>query len=65
MRPALTRAMAVYATDPKAREVMSGLVMKGQDIFRARRHRGARRLQGHLRAEANHRGRQARRPSSG
>ena len=35
VRPALTRALAVYAVDPKAREVMSGLVMKGQDIFRA------------------------------
>ncbi len=34
VRPALTRALAVYA-DPKAREVLSGLVMKGQDIFRA------------------------------
>ena len=35
VRPALTRALAVYTTDPKARDVMSGLVMKGQDIFRA------------------------------
>ena len=35
VRPALTRAVAVYTADPKARDVMSGLVMKGQDIFRA------------------------------
>jgi HEAT repeat protein len=35
VRPALTRALAVYTADLKAREVMSGLVMKGQDIFRA------------------------------
>ena len=35
VRPALTRALAVYTADPKAREVMSGLVMRGQDIFRA------------------------------
>jgi HEAT repeat protein len=35
VRPALTRALAVYNADPKVRDVMSGLVMKGQDIFRA------------------------------
>jgi HEAT repeat protein len=35
VRPALTRALAVYTADPKVREVMGGLVMKGQDIFRA------------------------------
>ena len=35
VRPALTRALAAYGTDPKVREVMAGLVMKGQDLFRA------------------------------
>ena len=35
VRPALTRALAVYNAEPKVRDVMSGLVMKGQDIFRA------------------------------
>ena len=38
VRPALTRALAAYGSDPKAREardVMAGLVMKGQDLFRA------------------------------
>ena len=35
VRPALTRALVPYATDPKLRDVMSGLVMKGQDVFRA------------------------------
>jgi HEAT repeat protein len=35
VRPALTRALAVYGADPKVRTAMSGLVMKGQDLFRA------------------------------
>jgi HEAT repeat protein len=35
VRPALTRALAVYPADAKARDVLTGLVMKGQDIFRA------------------------------
>lgn len=35
VRPALTRALAAYGSDAKAREVMTGLVMKGQDLFRA------------------------------
>ena len=35
VRPALTRALAASGTAPKVREVMSGLVMKGQDLFRA------------------------------
>jgi HEAT repeat protein len=35
VRPALTRALAAYGTDPKVRNVMSGLVMRGQDIFRS------------------------------
>jgi HEAT repeat protein len=35
VRPALTRALAAYGTDPKVRETMTGLVMKGQDLFRA------------------------------
>ena len=35
VRPALTRAIAAYGTDPKARETMSALVMKGQDFFRS------------------------------
>ena len=35
MRPALTRALAAYGTDPKVRETMAGLVMKGQAFFRS------------------------------
>jgi HEAT repeat protein len=35
VRPALTRALAAYGADLKARDVMTGLVMKGQDLFRA------------------------------
>ena len=34
VRPALTRAIAAYGSDPKVREVMAGLVMRGQDFFR-------------------------------
>ena len=34
VRPALTRAIAAYGSDPKVREVMTGLVMRGQDFFR-------------------------------
>ncbi len=35
VRPALTRALAAYGADPKVRAAMNGLVMKGQDLFRA------------------------------
>jgi HEAT repeat protein len=35
VRPALTRALAVAGADPKVRETMAGLVMSGQDLFRA------------------------------
>jgi HEAT repeat protein len=35
VRPALTRALAAYGSDPKVREMMTGLVMKGRDLFRA------------------------------
>jgi HEAT repeat protein len=35
VRPALMRALAAYAADPKVRETMAGLVMKGHDLFRA------------------------------
>lgn len=35
VRPALTRALAAYGADPKVRETMTGLVMRGQDLFRA------------------------------
>ena len=35
VRPALTRALAAYGTDPKVQESMSGLVMKGQAFFRS------------------------------
>jgi len=35
VRPALTRALAAHGTDPKVREMMTGLVMRGQDLFRA------------------------------
>lgn len=35
VRPALTRALAAAPADPKVRETMAGLVMSGQDLFRA------------------------------
>jgi len=35
VRPALTRALAAYATDNRVREALNGLVMKGQDFFRS------------------------------
>jgi HEAT repeat protein len=35
VRPALTRALAAYATDPAVQTAMSGLVMRGQDLFRS------------------------------
>jgi len=35
VRPSLTRALAALGTDAKVREVMTGLVMSGQDLFRA------------------------------
>lgn len=35
VRPALTRALAAYGTDPNVRDVLNGLVMKGEDFFRS------------------------------
>jgi HEAT repeat protein len=35
VRPALTRALAAHGGDARARDVMNGLVMKGQDFFRS------------------------------
>jgi HEAT repeat protein len=35
VRPALTRALAAYRDDPKAKDAMIGLVMKGQAFFRS------------------------------
>jgi HEAT repeat protein len=35
VRPALTRALAAYGADPRVRDVLNGLVMKGQDFFRS------------------------------
>jgi HEAT repeat protein len=35
VRPALTRALAAYGADAKVRDVLNGLVMKGQDFFRS------------------------------
>jgi HEAT repeat protein len=35
VRPALTRALAAYGTDSRVRDVLNGLVMKGQDFFRS------------------------------
>ena len=35
VRPALMRALAAYASEPKAREMLTGLVMKGQAFFRS------------------------------
>ncbi|HXG55458.1 MAG TPA: HEAT repeat domain-containing protein [Vicinamibacterales bacterium] len=35
VRPAVTRAIAAYGTDPRARETMTGLIMSGQDYFRS------------------------------
>jgi HEAT repeat protein len=35
VRPALTRALAAYASDTRVRDALTGLVMKGQDFFRS------------------------------
>jgi HEAT repeat protein len=35
VRPALTRALAAYATDIRVRNALTGLIMKGQDFFRS------------------------------
>ena len=35
VRPALTRAIAAYGSDPRVQERVIGLVMKGQDFFRS------------------------------
>jgi HEAT repeat protein len=35
VRPALVRALAVYADDTRVRDVMKGLVNRGQDLFRS------------------------------
>lgn len=35
VRPALTRAIAAHGSDPRARDTMTGLVMKGQAFFRS------------------------------
>ena len=35
VRPALTRTLAAYGTDPRVREALNGLVIKGQDFFRS------------------------------
>ena len=35
VRPALTRTLAAYGTDGKVRSALTGLVMRGQDLFRA------------------------------
>ena len=35
VRPALTRALAAYGSDSRAREALSNLVMQGQDFFRS------------------------------
>ena len=35
VRPALTRALAAYGKDPKVRQALTDLVMKGHDLFRA------------------------------
>jgi HEAT repeat protein len=35
VRPALTRTLAAYGSDSRARDVLTGLVLKGQDYFRS------------------------------
>jgi HEAT repeat protein len=35
VRPALSRALAAYGDDARVRELLNGLVMKGQDFFRS------------------------------
>jgi len=35
VRPALTRTLASYGTDPRVRDALNGLVLKGQDFFRS------------------------------
>ena len=65
VRPALTRALAAYGDDPRVRQTMDGAGHAGPGLLPQRRHRGARRLPRRLRAQADHRGRQARRPAAG
>src|SRR6476660_2505101 len=35
VRPALTRTLAAYGADPRVRDALTGLVLKGQDFFRS------------------------------
>ena len=35
VRPALTRTLAAYGADPRVRDALTGLVVKGQDYFRS------------------------------
>ena len=35
VRPALTRTLAAYGADAKVRQTLTGLVMRGQDLYRA------------------------------
>jgi HEAT repeat protein len=35
VRPALTRALAAYASDARVRDALNGLVVKGEDFFRS------------------------------
>ncbi len=66
MRPALTRALAAHGVKTAAvRETMTGLVMKGQDIFRAAVIEALGDYRGAYALAADHRGRQARRSAAG
>jgi len=35
VRPALTRTLAAFGTDPRVHDILNGLVIKGQDFFRS------------------------------
>ena len=64
VRPALTRAIAAYGDDPRARGAPAAGRARRRPLSR-RGDRGARRLSRALCAGANHRGRQARRAAAG
>ena len=64
VRPALTRALAAYGTDPKVREMHGRARDEGAGVLPQRGDRGARRLPRGLCGGADHRGREDRRAAA-
>ena len=65
VRPALTRALAAYGTDPKVQATLTGLVLKGQDFFRSAVIEALGDYKAAYAVGADHRGREARRAAPG